>query len=84
MEEPKVVKGWMGWAAVGGGVMVYAKTRKEALRRYWAAMGDEPSADAPSADAPSAVREDVDGAPHPTELSFSGDTPDPAKGAPPP
>ena len=34
MAEPKVIKGWMGWAVVGDGCFVYAKTRAEALRRY--------------------------------------------------
>ena len=37
--EPKLVKGQLGWAAIGDGFMVYAKTRKEALRRYEAAVG---------------------------------------------
>ena len=36
--EPKLVKGQLGWAAIGDGFMVYAKTRKEALRRYEAAV----------------------------------------------
>jgi len=32
------VKGLLGWAAIGDGFMVYAKTRKEALLRYEAAV----------------------------------------------
>jgi hypothetical protein len=38
-EEPRVVKGWLGWAVVGEDHVVYAKTREEALRRYWAVVG---------------------------------------------
>ena len=34
MEPPKVIKGWLGWAVIGGDVMVYARTRAEALRRW--------------------------------------------------
>ena len=43
--EPKLIKGLLGWAAIGDGFMVYAKTRKEALRRYEAAVAssDQPA-----------------------------------------
>jgi hypothetical protein len=41
-EEPRVVKGWLGWTVVGEGHAVYAKTRKEALRRYWTVVGHPP------------------------------------------
>jgi hypothetical protein len=44
--EPKLIKGWLGWAAVGQGVVVYARTRKEALLRYnTRVVAAKPSAD---------------------------------------
>ena len=35
-EEPKLVKVWIGWAAVGDGWAVYARTRTEAVRLFQA------------------------------------------------
>jgi hypothetical protein len=37
MEEPKLVKVWVGWAAVGDGWAVYAPTMQEAINRFRAA-----------------------------------------------
>ena len=55
MAEPKVIKGWLGWAVVGDGLIVYARTKAEALRRYSAKLAEfEP----PEQDGP--VAEDVD------------------------
>lgn len=41
MGEPKMVRGQYGWAAIGDGVMVYARTRAEALRRFRAAFAGQ-------------------------------------------
>lgn len=43
MGEPKLVKGMLGWAAIGDGLIVYAKTKAEAHRRYRAALESEGS-----------------------------------------
>jgi hypothetical protein len=43
MQEPKMVKGMLGWAAIGAGHMVYAKSRSEALRRWKAAVAAQQS-----------------------------------------
>jgi hypothetical protein len=37
LEQPKLVKVWVGWAAVGDGWAVYAPTMQEAIRRFHAA-----------------------------------------------
>ena len=44
MEPPKVIKGWLGWAVIGNDGMVYARTRAEALHRWAAKFGHDPSA----------------------------------------
>lgn len=41
MGEPKLVKGMLGWAAIGDGLIVYAKTKAEAQRRYRTAQEAE-------------------------------------------
>ncbi len=52
MSEPKVIKGWLGWAVADDELLVYASTRAEALRRYWSKVGKQPQDD-------SLVTEDV-------------------------
>ena len=58
MVEPKLVKGWLGWAAIGYGLMVYAPTKAEALRRFRAATLAESPPAPPESPLP-VVREDV-------------------------
>jgi hypothetical protein len=41
MGEPKLVRGMLGWAAIGDGLIVYAKTKAEARRRFRAAQEAE-------------------------------------------
>ena len=46
-----MVRGQYGWAAIGDGVMVYARTRAEALRRFRAAFAHAGEAPAPRSNA---------------------------------
>lgn len=57
MGEPKLVKGMLGWAAIGDGLIVYAKTKAEAQRRFRAAQQAEMTA--PSAKLTEPVTDDV-------------------------
>ena len=62
MAEPKVIKGWLGWAVVGDGLIVYARTKAEALRRYSAKLAEfePPQQDGPVPQQEGPVAEDVD------------------------
>lgn len=61
MGDPKLVRGMLGWAAIGDGLIVYAKTKAEAERRFRAAQ--EADSSEQSTDSTTDVTQDVESGP---------------------